>query len=88
MEILNRLEDKIDRLSQSVAELKTSLAVQQCSHTNTVERVKTLETEMAPVKRQSFLALGAWKLVVSIGVVIGIGAGAAQVVAALTGVIR
>lgn len=83
--ILLRLEEKIDRLTNNVAELKTSLAVQQCAHTNTADRVGKLEKEMEPVRRQIWIALGAWKLVVGVGVMAGIGEAAAQVATFIAG---
>lgn len=69
---LNRIENKLDRVSEHISSIDSTLAAQHVSLKEHMRRTALLESDMKPVKRHVIAVNGIFKL---IGLLATLGAG-------------
>lgn len=69
---LNRLEDKLDHISEKIGSIDTTLAAQHVSLKEHMRRTSLLEEDMKPIKKHVHHVHGALKLIGLIATIAGI----------------
>ncbi len=69
---LERIENKIDDVSDHLGSIDVTLAGQHISLKEHIKRTTMLEKELAPIKKHVYMVQGALALITASGAIIGI----------------
>lgn len=78
-DIIIRIENKVDKISDKIGSIDSTLAAQHESLKDHIRRTELLEADVAPIKKHVAMVSGALKLVGLVGIIATIAEGTVEV---------